>query len=88
MCDMMVLAFQTDRRGLPPSCSPTPAAIAAIDRSMCRTAIMICHTIGGDAKKHEKIRKINRFHVAQLAYLLEKLKATPDGSMGTCWTTR
>jgi hypothetical protein len=34
---------------------------------------------GGDAAKLEKIRKINQFHVEQLAYLLRKLKATPDG---------
>lgn len=34
---------------------------------------------GGDAKKHEKIRKINRFHVEQFAYILEKLKSIPEG---------
>jgi hypothetical protein len=34
---------------------------------------------GGDAAKLAKIRKINQFHVEQLAYLLRKLKATPEG---------
>jgi hypothetical protein len=34
---------------------------------------------GGDQVKREKIRKINRFHVAQLAYLLRKLKSMPEG---------
>jgi Protein of unknown function (DUF1552) len=34
---------------------------------------------GGDPKKHEKIRAINRFHVEQFAYLLGKLKAMPEG---------
>jgi Protein of unknown function (DUF1552) len=34
---------------------------------------------GGDEKKHEKIKKINRFHVTQLAYLLEKLKGMKEG---------
>ena len=34
---------------------------------------------GGDAAKQARIRTINRFHVAQLAYFLRKLKATPDG---------
>jgi hypothetical protein len=34
---------------------------------------------GGDAKKHEKIRRINRFHVEQFAYLLGKLKAIREG---------
>ena len=34
---------------------------------------------GGDAKKHAKIRQINRFHVRQFAYLLEKLRAVREG---------
>jgi Protein of unknown function (DUF1552) len=34
---------------------------------------------GGDTAKLEKIRKINRFHTAQLAYLLEKLRSIPEG---------
>ena len=34
---------------------------------------------GGDPKKHEKIQKINRFHIEQFAYLLGKLKAIREG---------
>jgi hypothetical protein len=34
---------------------------------------------GRDPKKQEKIAKINRFHIEQFAYLLEKLKATREG---------
>lgn len=34
---------------------------------------------GGDPKKHEKIREINRFHVTHLAYFLEKLKGISEG---------
>jgi len=34
---------------------------------------------GNDPKKHEKIQKINRFHMEQFAYFLAKLKATPEG---------
>jgi hypothetical protein len=34
----------------------------------------------GDPKKHEKLKIINRFHIEQLAYLLGKLKAIPEGS--------
>jgi hypothetical protein len=34
---------------------------------------------GGDPDKHAKIRKINRFHVEQLAYFLGKLKSTQEG---------
>jgi Protein of unknown function (DUF1552) len=35
---------------------------------------------GGDETKAERIRKINRFHIAQLAYLIQKLKSIPEGS--------
>jgi Protein of unknown function (DUF1552) len=35
---------------------------------------------GGDVKKHEKLKIINRFHVEQFAYLLGKLKSVSEGS--------
>ena len=34
---------------------------------------------GGDSAKHEKIKKINRFHIQQFAHLLERLKGIPEG---------
>jgi hypothetical protein len=34
---------------------------------------------GGNPEKMAKVAKINAFHVSLFAYLLEKLKATPDG---------
>lgn len=34
---------------------------------------------GNDPKKHEKIKKINTFHVEQFAYVVERLKATREG---------
>jgi Protein of unknown function (DUF1552) len=34
---------------------------------------------GGDAAKRENIAKINRFHVAQLAYFLRRLKSVQEG---------
>jgi hypothetical protein len=34
---------------------------------------------GGDPKKHEKLKKINRFHIEQFAYFLAKLKSIPEG---------
>ena len=42
---------------------------------------------GSDTKKQEKIRKINRFHVAQLAYLLAKLQAMSRKGTARCSTT-
>jgi Protein of unknown function (DUF1552) len=35
---------------------------------------------GGDAKKHEKLKIINRFHIEQFAYLIGKLKAIREGN--------
>jgi len=35
---------------------------------------------GGDPKKHEKLKIINRFHIEQFAYLLGKLKSIPEGA--------
>ena len=35
---------------------------------------------GGDVKKHEKLKIINRFHIEQFAYLLSKLKSIKEGS--------
>jgi hypothetical protein len=34
---------------------------------------------GGDPAKHAKLKAINRLHVAQFAYLVERLKAVPEG---------
>ena len=35
---------------------------------------------GGDPKKHEKLKIINRFHIEQFAYLLGKLISLKDGA--------
>ena len=35
---------------------------------------------GGDVKKHEKLKIINRFHIEQFAYLLGKLKSISEGA--------
>ena len=34
---------------------------------------------GGDAQKHEKLRKIDRFHIEQFASILEKLRSIKEG---------
>jgi hypothetical protein len=34
---------------------------------------------GNDKKKQEKIQKINKFHITQLAYLMERLKSVKEG---------
>jgi hypothetical protein len=83
MCDMMVLAFQTDRTRI----ATFMLADAGSNRSYRHIGVPNGHHElshhGGNAEKHAKIREINRFHVAQLAYLLRRLKTTPDGPSGT-----
>lgn len=79
MCDMMVLAFQTDRTRI----ATFMLADAGSNRSYRHINVADGHHDlshhRGDVEKHAKIREINRFHVAQVAYFLQKLKATPDG---------
>ncbi|MEZ6126347.1 MAG: DUF1552 domain-containing protein [Planctomycetaceae bacterium] len=79
MCDMMVLAFQTDSTRI----ATCMFADAGSNRSYRQIDVPDGHHDlshhGGNPQKHAKIRQINRFHVTQLAYFLEKLKATPDG---------
>jgi hypothetical protein len=79
MCDMLVLAFQTDSTRI----STMMFANAGSNRSYKQININDGHHElshhGGDAKKQAKIRDINRFHIQQFSYLLQKMKATPDG---------
>ena len=77
--DMLVLAFQTD--------STRIATFMLADEGSNRNYRHIGIREGhhelshhqGDAKKQAKIADINRFHVIQLAYFLERLKAIPEG---------
>lgn len=78
MSDMMVLAFQAD---LTRVCTFMFANDGS-NRSYRNIGIsdghhQISHH-QGDKEKHEKIRQINRFHVSQLAYLLEKMKGIQE----------
>ncbi|MDG2127008.1 MAG: DUF1552 domain-containing protein [Fuerstiella sp.] len=79
MCDMMVLAFQTDSTRI----ATFMFANAASNRSYRQIEVPDGHHDlshhGEDATKLAKIRLINRFHIDQLRYLLQKMKATPDG---------
>ncbi len=79
MCDMIVLAFQSDLTRV----ATFMLANAGSNRSYNPIDVPDGHHSlshhRGDPKKHAKIRKINRFHVSQLAYLLRKMKAVPEG---------
>jgi hypothetical protein len=77
--DLMVLAFQSD--------STRICTFVLANEGSNRNYRLIDvpeghHDLshhGNDEAKLEKIRQINRFHTTQLAYVLEKLKAIPEG---------
>ncbi len=79
MCDLVVLAFQADVTRvvsfvLANEGSNKPYPFIDVPEGHHD----LSHHGGDDAKK-AKIRQINLFHTKQLAYLLEKLKSTPEG---------
>ncbi len=79
MCDLLVLAFQGDATRI--------ATFVLANDGSNRSYRFIGapeghHDLshhGGNKEKQEKIAKINRFHISQLAYLLEKLNAVKEG---------
>lgn len=79
LCDMIVLAFQGDVTRV--------STFVIANEGSTRPYPFIGvpdghHDVshhGGNKDKHEKIKKINRFHIEQFAYLLGKLKAIPEG---------
>lgn len=79
MCDMMVLAFQTDSTRV----ATMMFANAGSNRSYRNLGIADGHHQlshhGGDARKLEKISRINQYHIAQLAYFLRRLGSIPEG---------
>lgn len=79
MADMMVLAFQTDQTRI----ATCMFGRAGSNRSYRMIDVPDGHHDlshhGNNPAKLEKIRKINQFHVRQLAYFLERLKSIPEG---------
>jgi len=79
MCDMMVLAFQTDSTRI----ATFMLANAGSNRNYREIDVPDGHHDlshhGGDPVKLTKIREINRFHVTQFAYLLERMKSVTEG---------
>ncbi len=79
MCDMMVLAFQTDATRI----STLMFANAGDNKNYREIGVPDGHHDLShhreDPVKLEKIGKINRFHVEQLSYLLRKMKSIREG---------
>jgi hypothetical protein len=78
MCDLLALAFECDVTRI----ATFDFANDGGNRSYRRIGVSDGHHDlshhGGHKAKHDKIRAINQFHIAQLAYLLKKLKSIPE----------
>ena len=79
MADLLVLAFQSDLTRI----ATFVFANDGSNRSYRGIGVPDGHHDlshhGGDEAKFAKIQTINRFHVTQLAYILQKLKSIPEG---------
>jgi hypothetical protein len=79
MFDLMTLAFQTDSTRV----ATVLLALEQSPRAYPEIGIPEAHHglthHQGDKEKIEKVTQINCFHARQLAYLIDKLKRTPDG---------
>jgi hypothetical protein len=79
MCDMLVLAFQTDTTRI----FTFPFANDGSNRPYRMINVNEGHHDlshhGGDRNKHAKIARINHFHVSQYAYLIERLRSIREG---------
>jgi hypothetical protein len=79
MADLLVLAFQTQTTSI----ATFVFARDGSNKSYPQVNVSDGHHDlshhQGDPAKHEKLRRIDRFHVEQLAYLLEKLKSVREG---------
>ena len=80
MADLMVLAFRTDLTRV----ATFPIANDGSNRPYPFIGVPEghhdCSHHGSDPKKLEKIKKINTFHIEQLAYLVGKLKAVKEAN--------
>jgi hypothetical protein len=88
MADLMVLAFQADLTRVvtfpfanESSNRSYPSLTAKIndkDETIREGHHELSHH-GGDPVKQAKIRRINRFHIEQLAYILDKMRSIAEG---------
>lgn len=79
MIDLLTLAFQTDATRV----ATLLMALEQSPRAYPEIGIPEAHHglthHQGDAEKIAKVIEINRYHMKQFAYLVQKFKATPDG---------
>ena len=79
MCDLMVLAFQTDSTRIATFMLANGGSNATYPFAGVPEAHHPISHHGGDKHKIAQIRKINRYHVEQLAYLLDRMRQVKEG---------
>ncbi len=79
MCDLMVLAFQTDVTRIATFMLAREGSEIQYRNLGVREGHHESTHHRGDKRLIENVCKINKFHVEQFAYLLGKLKAIPEG---------
>ncbi len=80
MCDLMVLAFQTDST----RASTFMVTKEATDRNYPWLGFTDGHHElshhAGDVEKHRKLREIDRYHISILAYMVEKMMTVEEAN--------
>ena len=83
MCDLMVLAFQTDST----RASTFMVTKEATDRNYPWLGFTDGHHElshhGSDAEKNRKLRGIDRYHISMLAYMIEKMMTVEEADGST-----
>ncbi|MBX3745602.1 MAG: DUF1552 domain-containing protein [Verrucomicrobiae bacterium] len=77
--DMLVLAFQTDTTRVATYMFANEGSNKPYPFIGVRDGHHTLSHHENDREKQERISRINQFHTRQLAYLLNRLKSTPDG---------
>src|SRR5205085_7770569 len=80
MFDLQALAFQGDITRVSTLMYARDVSLRAYPESGVTTVNHSCSHHGEDPKRREDWAKINRYHQLCLAYFLNKLKTTPDGT--------
>ena len=79
MCDMMLLAFQTDMTRVATFMLANDGSNRGYANIGVPEGHHDCSHHGGDAAKQTKVQQINTFHLTQVAYLLEKMQSIKEG---------
>lgn len=79
MCDLMVLAFQTDSTRIATFVLANEGSNKPYPFIEVREGHHDLSHHGNNAEKQEKISRINRFHMQQFAYLLERMSTVREG---------